>query len=179
MERPVSVGRKKRKPAAKKTTTTRKRRRVSGMNLGGGFMDVVMVAGGAVGGRILGNMINKAMPGTNLYLINGGVGAVGYMLPKFVKAPWAKNVGLGMIATAAVGVAVNSGMIAGTGNRMAYQLQNNRRMNGGLSNLPAINGLDNLAAVNGRKMRVAGVYNTGVINETVAKMFAMRNGYAA
>lgn len=184
MER--KIGAKRKRTTTKKTTSHKRRRSVSGFNKGGA-MDLIAVAGGAIGGRFLGNMITKFFPGTNLYLVNGAVAAGGYFAPKLVKAPWARMAGYGMIAGAAIGTAANLGIISGigAGNRvMAYNLRNKSRVNG-LDNLSAVNGLDNLSAVNGRQpmRRVAGVpssnvYHTAAVLPVVEKLWAQKYGVA-
>lgn len=186
MER--KVGRAKKRSTATKKATPRKRKRVSGINKSAA-MDLIAVAGGAIVGRFGGNMISKFFPGTNLYLVNGAVGAAGIFLPKFIKAPWARMAGYGMLGGAAIGAAANLGIISGigAGNRvMAYQLRNsNRGRVNGLDNLSVVNGLDNLSAVNARPMRrVAGVptqsnvYHSSSILPVVQKLWQQKYGAA-
>jgi len=179
MER--KIGKTKKRTPAK--TPVKRKRRVSGVG-NADFMTAAQVMGGAIGGRLLGNMVAKFMPGTSTVVINGGQVVVGYLLPKVIKKPWAKNVGLGCMATGATSGAVNLGLISGvgSGDRLKYSVRK-RQINGpGLSNLNAINGpgLSNLDTINGYNipMSVNGIDDKRVSNP-VERAYLKSRGLAA
>jgi hypothetical protein len=170
--RKIGSTRRKRKS---KVVTHRRRRRISGIgSKKGGIMDLVAVVGGAVAARELSNVVTKQFPGTSLAMVAGGQVALGYFLPHFVKQPWAKNVGLGMMAIGGTQLAVSAGLISGTGNRMQYTLSNARKINGGTTGLSTISGgTSALSTISGHRM-ISGVPQSagGLVSQMVQKKFA-------
>lgn len=169
-----------------------RRKRVSGMNMSGDMGQIIGVIGGAVASRVINNVVQKQFPGTSLMIVSAGVGIAGYMLPKFIKNPIAKSVGLGMIAMAGTQLVVSTGVIsgiAGTGDRMSYRLKQGR-VNGtqgtqylsaiagaapGTQYLSAVSGAGYNVPVNGfaNPRQVAGLSGTGKgIEQLVAERFA-------
>jgi len=132
----------KRHASKRRVSGHKRRRRIGAISGGGSIMDAAMVIGGAIAAREASNVVSKQFPGTSLAVIGAGQVAVGYFLPHFVKKPWAKNLGLGMMAMGGTQLVVSAGLISGTGNRMSYQLKKggDKRLSGGTTYLQAING---------------------------------------
>ncbi|MES2219161.1 MAG: hypothetical protein V4501_12220 [Pseudomonadota bacterium] len=141
----VRPTRKRKKTAAKKPGT-RRRRRVNGANdIGPMIMTGLALGAGAIAAREVSNIVLKQWPGIDKKIIAAGQIAIGFVLPKFVKAPVAANIGKGMVAFGFQVMAVEVGVISGVGmggNRMSYRVN-------GTANLRPINGTPNLIAVNG------------------------------
>ncbi len=149
MRRPKATTRKKstgrRVSGVKHKTTHRRRRRVSGMgDIGGMVEQAGGIVLGTIAGRematLLGNMIPSLM--ANPLMVGLAQVAGGMYLIKSGKGSFMANLGMGLVANGGVTAVVSTGIISGTGDRMAYQIN-------GTSNLPVLNGTSNLPVVNG------------------------------
>jgi hypothetical protein len=105
----------KRKHARKRSTH---RRRVGATGYKGTLVEVLEIAGGAFGARLINNFAVKTFPTINPKWISLGTVAVGaFLVPKFIKSETGKNVGRGMVALGSYAALQSFGIISGVGGR--------------------------------------------------------------
>jgi hypothetical protein len=100
------------KRKAHKKATPHRRRRVGAMGGKTDFNQLLMVIAGAVGANVLEKIIPDNVSGVDLTKYKGAIPvAVGFFLPSMVKAPWAKGLGLGMVAGGGANLLKDAGII--------------------------------------------------------------------
>lgn len=99
---------------AKKRKVHHRRRRVGGV---GKMSDVLMKAGGVVGGVFLAGEIQKMLTSVNPKILGGGFVAVGLLAPKFIGkgSPLIEGIGMGVAAKGANSLLTSFGLITGIG----------------------------------------------------------------
>jgi hypothetical protein len=151
----------------KKPSPKRRRRSLSGVGSGPTTMQVLSVVGGALAGRIAVNVLSAKM---NPKIVGGGLLAVGWGLPKFVKGPISTGFGLGIAASGGVTLLLSMGVIKGIEDEMSgmgdYEMQIS-----GQDTIPVLNGPNGSQAFSGNLQALSG---TGDANEEMSG-----SGYAA
>jgi hypothetical protein len=91
------------KKRSKKKTTNRRKKRIGAIGKNLDVMGAVSVIAGAVAGRYLVKAVN--VPNVKDNIKNAVIVAAGLFLPKLIKSPMGKSIGLGMVAAGGIGLA--------------------------------------------------------------------------
>lgn len=104
------------KRKASKKTAPRRRRRMGAMGGKTDFNQLLMVVAGAVAANVVEKIIPDNVAGVDMSRYKAAVpAAIGVALPMVVKAPWAKSIGLGMVAGGGANLLQDAGIIGALG----------------------------------------------------------------
>jgi hypothetical protein len=95
-----------------KKTPPRRRKRMGAMGGKTDFNQLLMVVAGAVGANVLQKVVPDTIAGVDMAKYKAAIPVViGVVLPMAVKSPWAKSVGLGMVAGGGASFLQDAGII--------------------------------------------------------------------
>lgn len=97
---------------SKKAPVRSRRRRMGAMGGKTDFNQLLMVVAGAVGANVLQKVVPDTIAGIDMAKYKAAIPVViGVVLPMTVKSPWAKSVGLGMVAGGGANLLQDAGII--------------------------------------------------------------------
>jgi hypothetical protein len=147
----------------KKPGTSKKggRRRVSG--IGDGLPLLLSAFGGALGARILGNVVMKQFPTMNPKVLAGLQAAGGFILTR-TKNPMLQGAGIGMFVQGGIAAGTAFGLITGMGGVGKPMVWQSRRVRG-FNDVPQVGNVSTFA-------------NPSKIGQTARRGGSMDNAYA-